>query len=174
MIKKYTFLLIAILGFFSAGTLFATDKEKSAPEKKMCPPPVKKISQKELHMLKTLFLMSDKELARMRELITKLERTPVAKRRQMAENLERANSADPEIRRKFMENMHRRFEERRKNLLERYYATLPQEQAKAEAEAFLKMSRHEQFEYMKSVREKLGIPPPRRERKPKPPHQPEQ
>lgn len=113
-------------------------------------------------MLKTLFLMSDKELARMRELITRLERTPAEKRKKMAEDLDRMTSDNPDARQKFMEAMQHRFEQRRQNLLERYYATLPEDRAKAEAEAFLKMSRREQFEYMNAVREKLGLPPPRR------------
>ena len=173
MIKKYALFLVALLTSFSGGIIFATEEEKTnapldvpAGEKADAKHCTKKVSRKDIRMLKTLFLMSDKELARMRELITKLERTPEAKRREMAENLERANSDDPNVRREFMETMRRRFEARRKNLLARYYATLPQEQAKSEAEAFLKMSRHEQFEYIKSVREKLGLPPhPRKEKK---------
>lgn len=104
--------------------------------------------------------MSNKELARIREMITRLENTPEDKRKKMAEDLERATSDDPAVRQKFMDEMRSRFEARRKNLLERYYTTLPPEQAKKEAEAFLKMSKREQFEYMKNVREKLGIPPP--------------
>lgn len=171
MIKKFFFQSAGILACFSAGTLFAeTANEKQEPvtsvatasEAPQPPPHIRKISPKELQMLKTLFLMSDKDLARMRKLISRLERTPEAKRRKMAEDLDRATSGKPEVQQKFMEDMRRRFETRRKNLLERYYATLPEEQAKAEAAAFLKMSRREQFEYMNAVREKLGLPPPNR------------
>ncbi|MBR5622480.1 MAG: hypothetical protein IKW49_04775 [Opitutales bacterium] len=170
MIKKYIFPAL-LLGWLSFGTLSAepAQPEKVPParaenEKREMPPPphMRKVSQKEVQMLKTLFLMSDKELARMRELITKLEQTPVAKRRKMAEALERAGSDNPAEREKLMEEMRHRFESRRKNLLERYYATLPEDKAKAEAEAFLKMTRREQFEYMNTVREKLGLPTPRR------------
>lgn len=172
MIKKYIFPAIFLLGILSAGILPAQARHAENPPEtgpnRDCktPPPhapnMKKVSKRELQMLKTLFLMSDKELARMRELITKLERTPEAKRRKMAEDLERATSDDPSVQQKFMDEMRRRFETRRKNLLERYYATLPEKQAKAEAEAFLKMSRREKFEYMNAIRAKLGMPPPRK------------
>ena len=172
MIKKYIFPALLLLGWLSFGTLSAepvraekAPTERPEAEKREMPPPpphMRKVSQKEVQMLKTLFLMSDKELARMRELITKLEQLPVAKRRKMAETLERAGSDNPAEREKLMEEMRHRFEARRKNLLERYYATLPEDEAKAEAEAFLKMTRREQFEYMNAVREKLGLPTPRR------------
>ncbi len=182
MIKKYIFPALLLLGLTPFGMLFAepAPEEKTPPpraesDKREMPPRMRKVSQKEVQMLKTLFLMSDKELARMRELITKLEQTPVAKRRKMAEALERAGSDNPAEREKLMEEMRHRFEARRKNLLERYYATLPEDQAKAEAEAFLKMSRREQFEYMSAVRKKLGILPPHRngERTPEPAPRPD-
>ncbi|MGN0834786.1 MAG: hypothetical protein ACI4QA_03030 [Candidatus Spyradosoma sp.] len=124
------------------------------------PPHARNVSPQEMQMLKTLFSMSDKELARIRELITRLERTPENRRREMARDLESATSDDPEVREKFMTEMRRRYDERRRNLLARYYATLPEDQAKAEAEAFLKMSRREQFDYLRGVREKLGMPKP--------------
>lgn len=109
-------------------------------------------------MLKTLFAMSNKELARLRGIIAHLEQIPEAKRKKMAEDLERATSEDAAKRQKFMQEMRSRFEARRKNLLARYYATLPKEQAEAEAEAFLKMSKHEQMKYIEGVRQKLGLP----------------
>lgn len=134
----------------------AADFDESEPPPP--PPHIRQVSQQEIQMLKTLFSMSDKELARMRELISRLERTPEAKRREMARDLDRATSDNAEDREKFMADMRSRFESRRKNLLERYYATLPEAQAKAEAEAFLKMSKREQFEYLQDVRDKLGFP----------------
>lgn len=184
MTKKYIFPALLFLGCLSSGILSAepAHEEKTPPprtetgKREMPPPPrMRKVSQKEVQMLKTLFLMSDKELARMRELITRLEQMPVAKRRKMAEALERAGSDNPAEREKLMEEMRHRFEARRKNLLERYYATLPEDKAKAEAEAFLKMSRREQFEYMNAVRKKLGLPSPRRngERIPEPATRPD-
>lgn len=124
------------------------------------PPPPRNVSPREMQMLKTLFSMSDEELARIRELITRLERTPESTRRAMARDLENATSKDPETREKFMTEMRRRYDERRRNLLARYYATLPEAQAQAEAEAFLKMSKREQFDYLRDVREKLGLPKP--------------
>lgn len=170
MIKKHFFFIALILACLSAGTLFAEPAHgKQVPDssdrtsRDIPPPPhQRKISPKEFQMLKALFLMSDQELARMRKLIERLEQTPEAQRQKMAKDLERAVADKPEGQQKFMEGMRRRFEARRQNLLERYYATLPEEQAKNEAEAFLKMSRREQFEYLNVVREKLGLPPPRR------------
>lgn len=138
------------------------EAECGDPEAPPPPPPrhIRNVSPQEMQMLKTLFSMSDKELARIRDLIARLERTPENKRKEMARDLERATSDDPEVREKFMTEMRRRYEERRNNLLARYYATLPEAQAKAEAEAFLKMSKREQFDYLRGVREKLGLPKP--------------
>ena len=84
------------------------------------PPPPRNVSPQEMQMLKTLFSMSDAELARIRELITRLERTPESRRREMARDLECATSEDPETREKFMTEMRRRYDERRRNLLARY------------------------------------------------------
>lgn len=172
MIKKILFLL-------AAGALCASAAENphqrrrgnDAPppppsaetecgDRESPPPPPRNVSPREMQMLKTLFSMSDEELARIRELITRLERTPESTRRAMARDLENATSKDPETREKFMTEMRRRYDERRRNLLARYYATLPEAQAQAEAEAFLKMSKREQFDYLRDVREKLGLPKP--------------
>lgn len=168
MIKKLFFPFFILGIIFSATLAVAEEAPKPncppPPEENDEPPPpppnIRKVSKEELQMLRTLFSMSNKELARIREMITRLEHTPEAKRKKMAEDLERATSDDPAVRQKFMDEMRSRFEARRKNLLERYYSTLPPDQAKKEAEAFLKMSKREQFEYMRNVREKLGIPPP--------------
>lgn len=116
-------------------------------------------------MLKALFAMSNEELARIRGMIARLEQIPEAKRKKMAEDLERATSENPEERQKFMQEMRSRFEKRRQNLLNRYYATLPEEQARREAKEFLKMPKHEQMKYMENVRKKLGLPPRPQHRK---------
>lgn len=183
MIKKYIFPVIVLFGLLSAGIVPANAQPEKTPAgepaEETCKPasprpaPHKKISKRELQMLKALFLMSDKELSHMRELITKLERMPEEKRRKMAEDLDRATSGNPAAQQKVIDEMRHNFERRQNNLLERYYATLPKDRAKAEAEAFLKMSRREKFEYMISVREKLGLPPRKNgDRKNEPPPQP--
>ena len=174
MIKKILFLLAAgAICAYAAENPHPRRRGNDAPpppppaeteaECRACeplPPPPRNVSPQEMQMLKTLFSMSDAELARIRELITRLERTPESRRREMARDLECATSEDPETREKFMTEMRRRYDERRRNLLARYYATLPEDRAKAEAEAFLKMSRREQFDYLREVREKLGLPKP--------------
>lgn len=167
MIKKLFLPLIVFCVALSTTSALAKEKNSQCcpPHHKHpdAPPPphdIRKVSKEELQMLRILFSMSNKELARIREMITRLEQMPETKRKKMAEDLARATSDDPAIRQKFMDEMRSRFEARRKNLLERYYSTLPPERAKKEADAFLKMSKREQFEYMRNVREALGIPPP--------------
>ncbi len=167
--------LTAILAFIFANAVPAFCQENH--EENDAPPPPnsqkspknpqkqtpKKPSKEELEMMKSLFSMSNEQLTRVRETIERLERTPLQKRKEMAEDLEKANSDDPAVRQKFMEEMRERFERDINNLLSRYYASLPEDQAKTEAEAFLKMSKNEKREYVMKVREKLGMKNPQRE-----------
>lgn len=118
------------------------------------------MSKEEAQMLKTLFLMPDRELARLRHLIDNLEKMPFEKRIKMAERLEQTMNASPEERKKMMVENRERFRKMQQNLLERYYATLPAEKVDAEREKFLKLSREEKHHYLQEIREKLGIPPP--------------
>lgn len=56
-----------------------------------------------------------------------------------------------------------------RNLLEKHWATLAPEAAKAEREKFLAMQREEKVAYLKALREKFGLPPePERDGKKRP------
>ena len=115
-------------------------------------------------MLKRLFLMKNEELHRLGEFIRRLEKIPPERRRQMAEDLERAASVKtPEQRRAFEKDMRERFRRERSDLLARYFAALPPEQADAERKKFLSLDRKARRAYIADVRRKLGyepFPPP--------------
>ncbi|MCD8284273.1 MAG: hypothetical protein LUD39_00720 [Opitutae bacterium] len=166
-----TKITIAICGLACAFAVSAGAKENVERDDKMPPPPIhrKGASKEELQMMQALFSMSDEQLARMRGAIEHIERTPIKKRKQMAEDLARATSDDPAVRQKFVEEMRERFEREINSLLAKYYASIPEEQAKEEAAAFLKMSKKEQRAYVMKVREKLGIKEPRNEMRDRPP-----
>lgn len=127
------------------------------------PPPPGAFSKEEARLLKSLLSMSDAELKRLRGFIQHLERMPPEKRRQMARDLERA-AADmtPEERAAYTKELRERFRKNQENLLARYYATLPQEQADAERKKFLSLDHKGRRLYIFEVRKKLGcpIPPP--------------
>lgn len=162
----------ALFSAFWAGTAFADPSAVENPSTKETPhrvshadedhvpPTPRKMSVEDAKMLKKLFLMSDKELRRLREFIQHLEKMPPEYRRQMAEDLERAAVVKtPEQRKAFEKHMRERFRKNRENLLSRYYATLPPEEADAERKKFLSLSREERREYISQVRETLGYPP---------------
>ena len=111
----------------------------------------------EAQMLKTLFLMSDDELARLRQMISRLEKTPPERRKRMAADLDRAMKATPEERRKMMSEAHERFRRAQENLLERHYATLSEKDANAEREKFLKLDREGKRKYIREIRAKLDV-----------------
>lgn len=136
----------------------------SIPDDDPTPPPPVAFSKEEALLLKSLFSMSDKDLKRLREFILCVEKTPPEKRRQMARDLERW-SADmtPEQRAAKMKEMRERFRKNQENLLVRYYATLPAEQAEAERAKFLSLDHKQRRAYIFEVRKKLGygdLPPP--------------
>lgn len=128
------------------------------------PPPPPVFSREDARMLKRLFLMKNEELHRLGEFIRRLEKMPPERRRQMAEDLERAASVKtPEQRRAFEKDMRERFRRERSDLLARYFATLPPEQADAERKKFLSLDRKDRRAYIAEVRRKLGyepFPPP--------------
>lgn len=128
------------------------------------PPPVGAFSREDARMLKRLFLMKDEELRRLCEFIRRLEKMPPERRKQIAEDFERVASVKtPEQRRAFEKDMRERFHRERSNLLARYFAALPPEQADAERKKFLSLDRKARRTYIAEVRRKLGyepVPPP--------------
>lgn len=129
------------------------------------PPPPGAFSKEEARLLKSLFTMSETELRRLREFIQHLEKMPPERRRQMAEDLDRASSdMTPEQRKAYLKDVRARFRKNQENLLARYYSTLAPEQANAERKKFLAMNPRERRAYLSEVRKKLGyapLPPPR-------------
>ncbi|MBE6401833.1 MAG: hypothetical protein E7037_07425 [Verrucomicrobia bacterium] len=118
------------------------------------PPPM--ISGEDARLLKSLFLMSNAELVRLREFIRRLEQMPPEQRKRMATDLERAAAAKtPEQRRAFAKEMRERFRKERANLLSRYYAELTPEQADAERKKFLAMNPKERRAYIREIRKKM-------------------
>lgn len=124
------------------------------------PPPPCAFSREEAKLMRSLFLLSDAQLHRLGEFIRRLEKMPPERRRQMAEDLERASAEmTPEKRAAYEKEMRERFRRAQENLLERYFSTLPPEQADAERKKFLGLDRKARREYIMGVREKLGLPP---------------
>lgn len=124
------------------------------------PPPPRFVSREDVRLLKSLFLMSDEELGRLRGFIQRLEKMPPERRRQMAADLERGASAKtPEQRRAFERDMRERFRRERADLLARYYATLTPEEADAERKKFLSLHHKERRAYIREIRKKLGYEP---------------
>lgn len=178
MFKNLIFSVL-LSGFF-AGTLCAEPAGNAVPppEKgphcrhvaddgdEMPPPPApKKMSDTDVKMLKTLFLMSNHDLRKLREFIQRLEKLSPEHRRQMAADIEKAVAAKtPEQRKAFEKHMRDRYRKYRGNLLDKYYATLSPEDAEAERKKFLSLSREERREYIATVRAKLGYKPMQRHR----------
>ncbi|MBR6797112.1 MAG: hypothetical protein IKM45_00275 [Opitutales bacterium] len=129
--------------------------ERIAEAGQLPPPPM--ISGEDARLLKSLFLMSNTELVRLREFIRRLEQMPPEQRKRMATDLERAAAAKtPEQRRAFAKEMRERFRKERANLLSRYYAKLTQEQADAERKKFLSMNPKERRAYIREIRKKMS------------------
>lgn len=124
------------------------------------PPPPCAFSREEAKLMRSLFLLSDAQLHRLGDFIRRLEKMPPERRRQMAEDLERASAEmTPEKRAAYEKEMRERFRRAQENLLERYFSTLSPEQADAERKKFLGLDRKARREYIMGVREKLGLPP---------------
>ena len=124
------------------------------------PPPPCAFSREEAQIMRSLFLLSSAQLHRLGEFVRHLEKMSPERRRQMAEDLDRAASEmTPEKRALFEKEMRERFRRSQENLLDRYYSTLSQEQADAERKKFLSLDRKARREYLMAVREKLGLPP---------------
>lgn len=124
------------------------------------PPPPCAFSQEEAQLMRSLFLLSSAQLHRLGEFVRHLEKMSPERRRQMAEDLDRAASEmTAEKRALFEKEMRERFRRSQENLLDRYYSTLSPEQADAERKKFLELDRKARREYLMAVREKLGLPP---------------
>ncbi len=169
----------AVLLFgFSASSFAEDSKAEAAPVK--CPqreiseraeltdvpppPPPGAFSREDARMIKRLFLMKNEDLQRLGEFIRRLEKMPPERRKQMAEDFERAVSVKtPEQRKAFEKEMRERFHREHSNLLERYFSSLPPEQADVERKKFLSLDRKARRAYLAEVRRKLGygeVPPP--------------
>jgi hypothetical protein len=124
------------------------------------PPSGNAFSREDARLLKRLFLMSNTDLRRLREFIQRLEKMPPHRRKQMADDFERAATVKtPEQRRAFEREMRERFRRERSNLLSRYFDTLPPEQADAERKKFLSLDKKARRAYIAEVRRKLGYEP---------------
>lgn len=136
-----------------------------------------------------LLSMNDEQLVRSRQVIEKVEKLSPAQRAELRKRLEGLRDASPAEREKLAVEMREKFgisgdefrpktgkpgepgkghvgkpgEEPRhggyRNLLEKHWATLPPDSAKAEREKFLAMKREEKVVYIKALREKYGLPP---------------
>lgn len=135
-----------------------------------------------------LLSMNDGQLARSRQVIEKVEKLSPAQRAELRKRLENLRDASPADREKLAVEMREKFGisgdefrgkdgkagkppevERRGNLLDKHWATLSPDAAKAEREKFLAMTRDEKVAYIKALREKYGLPPePEREGKKRP------
>lgn len=124
------------------------------------PPSGNAFSREDARLLKRLFLMSDTDLRRLREFIQRLEKMPSHRRKQMADDFERATTVKtPEQRRAFEREMRERFRRDRSNLLSRYFDSLPPEQADAERKKFLSLDKKARRAYIAEVRSRLGYEP---------------
>lgn len=136
--------------------------------------------------LHRLLSLSDEQLARSRTVIEKVEKLTPAERADLRKRIDTLRDATPEARLAFAAEMREKLglnpddfhpkaggEHRSpvRNLVEKHFSTLTPEQAKAERAKFLAMSREEKIAYLKSLREKYGLPEPAEGPKgPKGPH----
>ncbi len=137
--------------------------------------------------LHRLLSMSDEQLARSRQLIEKVEKLSPAERESLRTRLNEMRHATPEQREAFAAELRGRLgvsgEEVRmkepgkpakpgepkppeggprgpvRNLLDKHFATMPPDQAKAEREKFLALPREEKIAYLSALREKYGLGP---------------
>jgi hypothetical protein len=130
-----------------------------------------------------LLSMNDEQLARSRQVIEKVEKLSPEKRAELRKSLEGLRDATPAEREKIAVEMREKFgiccdefrnkeanpgergksgEEARRgghrNLLEKHWATIAPDAARAEREKFLSMPRDQKVAYVKSLREKYGLP----------------
>ena len=123
--------------------------------------------------LHRLLALSDEQLARSRELIVKVEKLSADERAALRKRIDGLRDATPEARAEFSKEMREKLglsaDDFRpkdgsgqrapvRNLLDKHFATLTPEQAKAEREKFLAMPREEKLAYLKALREKYGLP----------------
>lgn len=131
-----------------------------------------------------LLEMDDARLVRMRGLIERVEKIPAPERLALRRRLQAAETATPAER----EALHRELREKFgapdpvgkslepkapagksgsgkgaasrpvRDLLEKHFSSMPPESAKAEKERFLAMPRDAKMAYLKSLREKYGLP----------------
>jgi hypothetical protein len=136
-----------------------------------------------------LLSMNDEQLSRSRQVIEKVEKLSPEQRAELRKRLEGLRDAPPAEREKLAVEMREKFgisgdefrgkdgkpgepakspsgkpgeESRRggnRNVLEKHWATLAPDAAKAEREKFLAMPREEKVVYIKALREKYGLPP---------------
>ena len=124
-------------------------------------PPATEPSAEEIKTIRKIMELAPERIRGMREAIEHIEHMSGDDRREFAKKLAEVEDASPEERRKAFKDLRERggngpgysFTSR---VLEHHLKQMPADEAKAEREKFLKLSREERFGYIRKLMEKYG------------------
>ncbi|MCR5183861.1 MAG: hypothetical protein K6B46_04080 [Opitutales bacterium] len=162
--NKKSIVALILVFCFGALNVFGQEQQLQKNDNELVSQSETKADKQRIRPIRTLFQMSDQELDKLAIAIERIRKIPQEKRRQIAQEMDKfEKSKNQTDARKMMKKMHSHFRDEQRKILNQYFSTLDEATAKAEREAFIKMSPRERFEFMKKASEAIGIdrvPPP--------------